>query len=114
MWHGTDHCITVCGKWIFYSNLKVVLPITQDCLNYTYPGNETDENKSAGVLIAIRAVPPEVFQRRLNTKEELLIIIIIRIITIYIVVTFIFHIFIMVNIFSCFNFIQYDLMIVFR
>ena len=29
-WHQTDHYITVCGKWIFDSNLKVVLPLTQD------------------------------------------------------------------------------------
>ena len=31
-WHHTDHCITVCGKWIFDSNLKLVLPLTQVCL----------------------------------------------------------------------------------
>ena len=28
-WQRTDHCITVCGKWIFDSNLKVELPLTQ-------------------------------------------------------------------------------------
>ena len=42
MFHRNDHCITVCGKWIFYSNLKVVLSLTQDCLNYTCCGNDTD------------------------------------------------------------------------
>ena len=26
--HRTDHCIKVCGKWIFDSNLKFALPIT--------------------------------------------------------------------------------------
>ena len=41
-------------------------PLTQDCLNYTCRGNDTAENKFVGVLNAIRAVPPEVFQRRLN------------------------------------------------
>ena len=30
MWHQTDHCITVCGKCIFDSNLKVALPLTKD------------------------------------------------------------------------------------
>ena len=43
-WHWTDHCIVVCGKLIFYSNLKVALPLTQDCLNHTCCGNYTDEN----------------------------------------------------------------------
>ena len=113
-WHLTDNCIKVCGNWIFHSNLKVALPLTQVCLNYTCCCYDTDKNKFIGVSHAIRAVPPEVVQRILNMKLELLIIIIIGIITIYIVVIFIFHIFIMVKILSCFNFIQYDLMIVFR
>ena len=26
--HRTDHCITVCGKWIFDSNLEFALPLT--------------------------------------------------------------------------------------
>ena len=67
-WHRTDHCITVIGKWIFDSNLKVALPITQDYLNYICRGNNTDENKFIGVLHAIRSVPPEVVQRILNMK----------------------------------------------
>ena len=68
MRHRTDHCITVCGKWMFDSNLKVALPLKQTCLNYICSGNDTDENKFPGVLHAIREVPPEVFQRRLNMK----------------------------------------------
>ena len=64
----TDHCITVCGKCIFGSNLKVALPLKQDYLNYICPDNDTDENKFIGVLHSIRAVPPEVFQIRLNIK----------------------------------------------
>ena len=68
MWHRDDHCITVCGKLIFYSNFEVAFPLTQDCLNYTCPGNDTDENKFVGVLHAIIEVPPEVIQRRLNVK----------------------------------------------
>ena len=67
-WHRTDHCITVCGKWIFDSNLKVALPLTQDCLNYTCRGNDTDEIIFVGALHAIRSVPTEVVQRRLNMK----------------------------------------------
>ena len=67
-WHGIDHCITVCGKWIFDSNLKVELPLTQVLLNYIYCGNDTDENKFIGILHAIRAVPPGVFQIILNMK----------------------------------------------
>ena len=31
-WHQTGHCITVFDKWIFDSNLKVALPLTQDTL----------------------------------------------------------------------------------
>ena len=67
-WHQTDHCIKVCGKCIFDSNLKVTLPLTQVCLNYICCVNDTDENKFIGVLHAIIAVPFEVFQRRLNIK----------------------------------------------
>ena len=68
MWHQTDHCITVVGKWIFYSNLKVALPLTQNSLNYICCVSDTDENKLIGVLHEIRAVPPNVFQRILNMK----------------------------------------------
>ena len=68
MWHRTGHCMTVCGKWIFDSNLKVALPLTQVCLNYICCGNDTDENKFIGILHVIRAVSPEVFQRILNIK----------------------------------------------
>ena len=68
MWHRNDRCITGFGKWIFDSNLKVALPLTQDSLNYICRGNDTDENKFIGVLHAIRAVPPEVVQRILNMK----------------------------------------------
>ena len=67
-WNRTDNCVTVCSKWIFDSNLKVALPLTQVFLNYICCGNTTDENKCIGVLHAIRAVPPEVVQRRLNMK----------------------------------------------
>ena len=67
-WQRNDHCIKVCGKWIFDSNLKVELPITQVCLNYICCGNNTDEYKFIGVLYAIREVPTEVFQRRLSMK----------------------------------------------
>ena len=59
-WHRTDNCITVFGKWIFDSNLKVALPLTHDSLNYICRGYDTDENKCIGILHAIRAVPPEV------------------------------------------------------
>ena len=56
------HCITVCGKWIFDSNLKLALPLAQVCLNCICCGNDTDKNKFIGVLHAIREVPPEVVQ----------------------------------------------------
>ena len=26
--HQTDHCITVCGKWMFDSNFEVTFPLT--------------------------------------------------------------------------------------
>ena len=64
MWHPNNHCIKVCGKWIFDSNFEVAFPLTQDFLNYTCHGNDTEENKFVGVLHAIRAVPTEVVQRR--------------------------------------------------
>ena len=44
-WHRTNHCITVCGKWIFDSNFKVVFPLTQVCLDYICCGNDTDDIK---------------------------------------------------------------------
>ena len=61
-WHWNDHCITVCGKCIFDSNLEVGLPLTHDCLNYTCRGNDTDENKSVGVLHVIRSSPLKLFK----------------------------------------------------
>ena len=67
-WHHNNHCITVFGKWIFDSKLKVMLPLTQDYLKYICRGNDTDENKFFGVLHVIRAVPPKVVQRILNMK----------------------------------------------
>ena len=67
-WHLTDNCIRFLSKWIFDSNLKVALPLIQDCLSYTCCGNGTNDNKFVGVLHAIRAVHPEVVQRRLNLK----------------------------------------------
>ena len=66
--HRTNHCIEVCGKYIFDFNFEVKFPLTQDCLNNICCGNYTDEIKFVGVLYAIRAVPPEVFQRILNMK----------------------------------------------
>ena len=68
MWHRTDHCITVCGKWIFDTNLKVALPLIQACLNYICCGNDTDVNKFIDVLHEIIEHPPEVVQRRLSMK----------------------------------------------
>ena len=61
-WNRNYHCITVCGKWIFDSNLKVALLLTQVCLNYTCRCNDTGENKCVGVFNPIRAVPPEVLK----------------------------------------------------
>ena len=39
-WYRTDHCITVCGKCIFDSNLKLVITLTHDSLNYACRGND--------------------------------------------------------------------------
>ena len=64
--HRTDHCITVCGKWIFDSNLEFSLPLTRAWLNYICSGNDTDEIIFVGVLHAIRLVPPIVVQIKLN------------------------------------------------
>ena len=66
MTHRTYHCIIVCGKWIFDSNLEFVLPLTKASLNYICSGNDTDEITCVRVLHAIRAVPPIVVQRKLN------------------------------------------------
>ena len=68
MSHWTNHCITVCGKWIFDSNFEVLFLLTQDCLNYTCRGDGTDEITFVSVLHAIREVPPKVVQRRINIK----------------------------------------------
>ena len=51
--HHTNHCITVCGKWIFDSNLESALPLTEASLNYICSGNDTDEIIFVGVLHAI-------------------------------------------------------------
>ena len=64
--HRTNHCITVCGKWVFYSNLEPALPLTEASLNYICSGNDTDEITFVGVLNAIRAVPPVVVQKILK------------------------------------------------
>ena len=64
--HRTDHYITVCGKWIFDSNLKFALPLTKASLNYICSGNDTNEITFVGVLHSIIAVPPVVVQKRLN------------------------------------------------
>ena len=61
--HRTDHCITVCGKCIFDSNLEFALPLTSAWLNYICSGIDTDEITFVGVLHAIRAVPPVIFQK---------------------------------------------------
>ena len=66
MWHRTDNCITICGKWIFDSNLKLALPLTRAWLNYICSGNDTDEITLVGVLNVVRAVPPIVSQIKLN------------------------------------------------
>ena len=63
MAHWDDHCITVCGKWIFYSILKLALPLTRAWLNYICSSNDTDKIEIFVVLHAIRAVPPEVVQK---------------------------------------------------
>ena len=62
----TDHCITVCGKWIFDSNLEFTLPLTKASLNYICSDNDTDEITFVGVLRTIRAVPPIFVQIKLN------------------------------------------------
>ena len=64
--HRTDHCITVCGKWIFDSNLESALPLTKALLNSICSGNDTDEITFVGVLHAIRAVPPIVVKRKVK------------------------------------------------
>ena len=64
--HRTNNCITVCVKWIFYSNLVSSLPLTEASLNYICSGNDTDDITFVGVLNAIRAVPPVVVQKILK------------------------------------------------
>ena len=66
--HRTDHFITVCGKWIFDSNLEFALPLTSSWLNYICFGNDTDEITFVGVLRAIREVPTVGVQKRINIK----------------------------------------------
>ena len=66
--HRTDHSITVCGKWIFDSNLEFALPLTSACLNYICSGKDTDEITCVGVLDAIREVPPVVVQKNIKHK----------------------------------------------
>ena len=67
--HQANQCISVCGKWIFDSNLELALPLTRAWLNYICSGNDTDEITFVGVLHAIREVPPEGVQK--NIKYEI-------------------------------------------
>ena len=62
--HGqrTYHCITVCGKWIFDSNLKFALPLTKASINFIFSGKDTYDITFFGVMNAIGAVPPIVVQ----------------------------------------------------
>ena len=62
----TDHCINVCDKCIFDSNLEFALPLTKALLNYICSGNDTGKITCAGVLHAIREVPPIFVQRKLK------------------------------------------------
>ena len=64
--HRKNHCINVCGKWIFYSNLESALPLTKASLNSICSGNDTGEITFVGVLNAIRAVPPVLVQKILK------------------------------------------------
>ena len=64
--HWTDHCITVCSKWIFDSNLESALPLTKASLNYICSVSDTDEITFVGVLHAIRGVPPIVVQIKIK------------------------------------------------
>ena len=64
--HRTNHCITVCSKRIFDSNLEYALPLTKASLNYICSGNDTDEITFVGVLNAIRAFPPVMVQKILK------------------------------------------------
>ena len=64
--HRIDQCITVCGKWIFDSNLEFALSLTKATLNDICSGNDTDVITFVGDLHAIIAVPPIVVQRKLN------------------------------------------------
>ena len=66
MAHRNDHCIKICGKCIFDSNLEFALPLTKASLNYICSGNDTEDITFGGVLHAIIAVPPVVVQKRLN------------------------------------------------
>ena len=47
---------------------NVEFSLTQDCLNYTCRGNDTDEIKFVGLLNPILLVPLQVVKRRLNMK----------------------------------------------
>ena len=64
--HQTDHCITVCDKWIFDSSLEFALPLTKTWLHYICSGNDNDDITFVGVFHAIRAVLPVVVQNILN------------------------------------------------
>ena len=54
--HRTDHCITVCGKWIFHYNLESALPLTKYSLNYICSGNDTDDITFVGVLYVVMQI----------------------------------------------------------
>ena len=55
--HRTNYYITVCGKWIFDSNLESALPLTKASFKYLCSGNDTYEITVGGVVHVIRSVP---------------------------------------------------------
>ena len=42
---GTQHCVTVVDKWIFYSDITFALPLTCEELEYCF----TNDNETKGV-----------------------------------------------------------------
>ena len=64
-----DHCVTVCGKWIFDSNYSHAWPLSNDSLDAICDNVATDHLKKITfekVKAATRFIPPKVMQQKMN------------------------------------------------
>jgi hypothetical protein len=66
---GTNHCVTVCGDWVFDSNFEKCFPLSTKWMHFICNPEANDEDGFSGVMDAIRAIPPKIIQLKMNTNK---------------------------------------------